>query len=356
MSAPAVDTDTRLATRALLMLLVILGHNIVFRINFYYSVYLFIYGFHVGTFFLLTFAARPRLLDGELMASLSRKLYLPFLAAVLVYGMGYLLLKAPHDPEGLRRWGAALLRALTLQTSPALDKATGLKMLWFLPSFIVFCILRDAWADQPGAGGASAAGRHRRAALLVVAVCAHAGLGLLSPSTLALVPMGAAIALFLLLPGLVFAKAHALLSRPHVLPFVIGAFAVSSMAQLRFRLDVVLADFDIPAADHPLLLVLADVQLILGATLCLALGRALRGIGPLRLFGRHSLAIYLVHPPFNLLFATLVQPRLPLVSGIVICTVLTAVSALATAVMLDRVWRMPLPASWRFRRGALGQA
>lgn len=356
MSEAAIDTDTRLATRALLIAMVILGHNIVFRMNFYYSGYLFLYGFHVGTFFLLTFAAHPRQLDATLMKSLLRKLYLPFLAAVLLYGTGYLVLKLGHHPESLRRWGVALLRAITLQTSPALDKATGLKMLWFLPSFIVFCILRDAWGDAQGGRVDPNARRHRRVALLILAICAHVGLGLLAPSTLALIPLGAAIALFLLLPGLVFGEVHGLLLRPQALPFVVGAFAVSSMAQLHLRLDVVLADFDVPAADHPLLLALADIQLILGATLCLALGRVLRPIRLVRLIGRHSLALYLVHPPFNLLFATLVQPHFPLVWGIAMCTALTTAAALATAVMLDRIRDMALPGAWRLRHGVLRQA
>lgn len=137
----ARKTDAvKLAARAILILLVVLGHNRIFHDHLYYTGYIIVYSFHVGSFFLLATFGKPRPLNRKTFAGMWRSFLWPYVIFTAIYGSLFFVSEFAKGKVDPLTWAARFMLALPLGTSPMLDAATGLKMLWFLPAFFVFCI------------------------------------------------------------------------------------------------------------------------------------------------------------------------------------------------------------------------
>ncbi|MEE4450784.1 acyltransferase [Novosphingobium resinovorum] len=338
------EAEIRLATRAILILLVVIGHNKIFRGHFYYSGYILIYSFHVGSFFLLSMLSPPRKPDWRALQSMLSHLYRPFLVFTLGYAVLYLPIYLSTPEQTLRGWMGNLVLAAGLATAPFLDEATGLKLLWFLPAFMSFCLLYNVYGQLRSAA--------RRTAWAVAAL-GHATIAMLPPETLTLVPFGAAVTIFLFFPSLVFASARSLLDTRYGPPIVMAGFAFCSVLIVTFRMEVILSDFRMPSASTPAALALCDMQLLLGALSCMVFARMLAGFKLMTWIGSRSLQIYLLHAPFNLAIAAILNPILPWPLSMCLTMAATLIAAAFTARLIEAtpagplifsVPRRPLPA------------
>ena len=300
-AVPAVrpfDTEVKLAARAILIVLVVIGHNQLFREHFYYSAYILIYSFHVGSFFLLATLSPPRAMGVAVLGGMASRFYKPFLVFTVIYGVLYLpIYLRPYDHDGVS-WVSDMALAAGVATAPLLDMATGLKLLWFLPAFMSFCLLYNLQGSLPG---------RLRAAVWPLAAIANATITMVPDERLTFVPLGLGVALFLLFPALLFMRLRRVLGIRHGPLLVVLLFVASSAMIVRLRMEVILSDFWMPSALTPGRLLLCDAQLVLGGLSCLVLARGIAGSKAALWIGERSLHIYLLHAPFNIAIAAMLE-------------------------------------------------
>lgn len=321
------EDSAKLASRAILILLVVLGHNRIFHDHLYYTGYIFLYSFHVGSFFLLATFGKPRPLNKTTFYGMWRAFLKPYAIFTTIYGLMFLITEAAKGHANLLTWFIEFIAALLIATSPFLDAATGLKLLWFLPSFFVFCILYN-WYGL--------ADRRLKAGILAAACLAHFGLPALSRQDLAIAPLGSALAAYLLLPALVFMQLRCLQWRTGAIATNGVIFALSSSALIYLRLESVLAEYRIFGIQTPIDMVVADASLISGACCVVSLGRALSHSRTAQWVGSRSLQVYLIHAPINFLAVTLCRDIAFWPLGIVLASVGTAVLTCAAIAVVER--------------------
>lgn len=346
---------SKMAMRATLITLVVIGHNKVFRDNFYYSSYIWIYSFHVGSFFLLATLSPPRSLHLSVLRGMLARFYKPFLFFVAFYGLLYLPVYLSIDGQNAAGWARDMLWAAGIATAPLLDTATGLKLLWFLPAFLSFCVLYNLHGQLS---------RHAPLRLLVWAATAvsHVTVPLLPPAELATIPLGLATATFLLFPALLFAQCQSIITTRFGPYLIVLLFLMSSTMAVSLRLEVILSDFWMPSIATPGRLALCDAQLILGALTCMIFARGVAGLRSVTWLGERSLHVYLLHAPFNIALAALFRNALPWAAAMT-CTIAGTIAATAIAARLIEASpanplvfsspRRPLPSSMHSLRSAL---
>lgn len=323
-AAIPLETDVRLAARAILIVLVVIGHNQLFRGHFYYSGYIWLYSFHVGSFFLLATLSPPRQMNSAVMSGMLSRFYKPFLVFTLVYGILYLpIYLTPYD-HSMKTWASDMVLATCIATAQLLDVATGLKLLWFLPAFMSFCVFYNLYGQLRG---------RLRAVSWSAAALVHCTIAMLPAKQLVFVPLGLAVALFLALPALVFTRIRWVLTTAHGPRLVVLLFMATSAMIVALRTEIILSDMRMPSIRTPGLLALCDLQLVLGGVTCLIAARALAGLRTIRWIGKRSLHIYLLHAPFNIAIASVLGPVLPwpMAMG---CTIVATIAATALATRL----------------------
>ncbi|MFT4053531.1 MAG: acyltransferase family protein [Novosphingobium sp.] len=342
LSSPPNDTDVKLTARAILIMLVIVGHNQLFREHFYYSAYILIYSFHVGAFFLLATLSPPRPMNVAVLSKMVARFYKPFLIFTLIYGVLYLpIYLRPYDHDAAS-WIGDMALATSIATAPLLDIATGLKLLWFLPAFMSFCLLYNIQGAVKG---------RLRAAVWTISVIANATITIVPNGILTLLPFGMGVALFLLFPALLFLHLQCVLATRLGPILILILFVVSSAVIVVLRMEVILSDFWMPNALIPERLLLCDVQLVLGGLACLIIARAVAASRTARWIGERSLHIYLLHAPFNIVIAALLEHAFgsalpwPLAIG---CTVGATIGcSVITAHLIEASYLNPLVFSAR---------
>ena len=275
-----LDRD-RSATRGVLIMLIVLGHNRLFHDS-YYFLYVALYSFHVAAFLLLPFLYAPKRLRAATLVDLFLRYMVPFYATVIVYSLAYLTIEVGFSDTGTSTWAAKLLGALTLANAYFVKQATGFEMLWFLPAFAVLVYFYMAFTEATGA---------LRWVLIGGAVAAHGLVGLLPAEALRWIPFSAYISLYVLLPGLVLTALRDRIENLRASQFVLAGVVllVACMMQYRANAVIILSEFRVFSWRTPYELLLTDIQMLSGTLVCVGIGRWLRNVALLTSPGNQSM-------------------------------------------------------------------
>jgi len=294
--------------------------------------------FHVTGFLLLPFLQPFKGLSYATARDHAIRYLTPFLFAVLVYSLAFHILVAPREP--LQAIARELGTALFFANPTSLHTATGFIVLWFLPALLSLVLLM---------GVMKSATKSSRIAIIVVATAVHLTVGGFAPWFKQAVPQGLLIALYILPLGLILrAGIPWFTDRSHAKKIAVGSIAILILCwSFEHHYGIEVATLDLPTFRTPLTVSATDASdlcFFLAAFICAPL---LGRLPAVKLLGRHSLVIYLVHPLLYkpILAAllrvctlqTLGQPYGALFywSGAALSVILVASASLALAVALD---------------------
>lgn len=339
MSDPSMAIDK---IKGVLIVLIVVGHNFLITSS-VPGVYRILYCFHVGGFFLLSACLSRHPPDGRKLADKSFRYYVPYVLFLSLYTIVFSMMVAGgRSPGGTLR---DYVVSLVLPTAGSIKSASGVLMLWFLPSLICFTVF-DSLQRRLGLW----------TGIVITAVC-HASIGCLPREWLAGVPWFMPAAGFMLFPAAVARELWAQDAR-------ITRFVPALLLALLFGGWVWKAGYfcdlsmnAVPGIDSPVHLLAVD-GLLLSAFF------AIRGLPLPRsaervfaLLGRESLSIYLCH---TLVFYALLKLRPERVLGGWVGGAVVAAATIVIAWSLGRlVSRLPrlrgivFPADFRQFRASL---
>ena len=161
MSDPPMTIDK---IKGVLIVLIVVGHNFLIT-SAVPGLYRILYCFHVGGFFLLSACLSRHPSDGRKLADKSFRYYVPYALFLTLYSIVFSLMVAGgrNPADTLRDYVASLV----VPTADSIKSASGVLMLWFLPSLICFTVF-DLLQRRLGPW----------AGMLITAVC-HASIGCL---------------------------------------------------------------------------------------------------------------------------------------------------------------------------------
>ncbi|MFP5391783.1 MAG: acyltransferase family protein [Gammaproteobacteria bacterium] len=285
--------------KGLLILLVVIDHNDFSRSLF--PGFLLGLSFHVAGFLSIPFLKPARPLFTREFVQYAFRLYYPFL---LVACCTWLALTVAGHADPLARVGL-LLHALASGNSALLKAATGMALLWFLPSFIALIAVRSLLADAPRA--------LRRLALAAV-VLIHPLIGAVAPAVQDYLPLGLLPALYIVpLALLAVALQRRVFDAMRVLPAVawtVLAYGVAKAVQMHLGLYneigfALVADFSDLGA-----LAANDAEAVTGTLMVFQLCRL--PLGRLaEVLGQASMQVYLLHAFVALALARLLVRLFP---------------------------------------------
>lgn len=319
------------ALKGILIVLVVFDHNEFSRAL--CAGFLYGFGFHVVGFMTIPFLKPAPRLDRR-FADYAFRLYYPFF--VVASAMALVVLVAHHVPpaEQARAW----LHALYSGNADALKRASGMALLWFLPSFLALALLRGAFAG-------------RAATLLLVLACAlHPFIGTLAPRLQHWLPLGLLPALYVIPLGWlgVFLQRRLFAPLPPLaaLALALALFVPAKLLQMQAHLYNEVGFALVADYTRPLALLLNDLESLTGVLLLFQVCR-LPLPALLAACGRVSLQIYLLHAFVALAVYRLVL-LLPLPVGAAFALSLSATVGLT--LLLARALTHPRAARWLFPR------
>jgi fucose 4-O-acetylase-like acetyltransferase len=304
------------ALKGILIILVIVDHNDLSRSLF--AGFLYGFGFHVAGFLTIPFLKPAAPLDRD-FAAYAFRLWYPFMVVASV--MALLMALATHADglQHLRAWAHALYSG----NAVALKQATGMYLLWFLPSFVALAVLRGAFAR----GGAWM--------LVAAAVAVHPFIGSVAAQVQAYLPLGVLPALYVIPLGAAGAWLHQRwLARMPVgvaLLLALAVFVPVKYLQMQAHLYNEVGFAEVADYTRPLALLLNDLECVAGV---LALCQLCRLPMPrlLEACGRYSIQIYLFHAFVALAVFKAVQLlHLPTVAAFALSLATTVVLTLLLA-------------------------
>lgn len=178
--------------KGILIALVVLGHNALFS-DWSPRAFNLLYNFHVAAFLLLPFlfnTARPT--RGWLADRATRYLVPQFLFFAVAC-VAYFVIFVPKDAPGVLAWFQSVMLAVVLSSETAYNDAAGFRIFWFLPALLTLVAVRAYYVH---------AGRVGKTVVMITAVAAHLGVGLVPADWLKYIPWGLPIALFVFPVGL----------------------------------------------------------------------------------------------------------------------------------------------------------
>lgn len=315
----------RIASRAWLIILVVLGHNKILHDNLYYTVYVPIYSFHVSSFFLLVMLSNSRSFDFKSTFGLIKANYYPFLVFCIIYSLAYYLIVLRHTDIGIADWVGDLARAVTIANMPALKSATGFKLFWFIPSFIIFCIAYNFYG--------SVSRKFQLVVTFIFLIC-HLTVGLISHEWSSLIPWGATISLYLLIIGLAFRAMDRAGWSKYGLQWGL-AFLISIIIGYLSKYRIILSDFEIYSLRSPLALIVTDVQMLSGAMVVLNIARISRNVAIINYIGQRSLQIYLTHGLINVGLFKIFRDFYPWQGGLILITIITFIITISLIRLIE---------------------
>jgi len=261
--------------------------------------------FHVTGFLLLPFLAQPKLWSTAMVRDHAIRYLTPFLFAVLGYAIAFHIVVAHHEPPSTS--ALIVIQAILVADPTSLHNATGFIVLWFLPALLSIVLLNSLFASLS---------HHGRLIMIAVAVAVHMTVGGFSPLIKQSVPQGLLIALYVLPLGFILQAIMPWVtaSRHRLLMFGACVALLFASWTVEHAYDIEVATLDLPTLSNPLFTLATDASdlsfLVAAAIIAPLLARS----SALRLLGRYSLVIYLVHP---LLYK-------PILSGLLqVCTLQT---------------------------------
>lgn len=284
-AAPKAEVLGRHAWRGLLIALIVLGHNRIFYHQYYYT-YRVLYNFHVAAFLIIPFLRLPR--EGVKMSVLHplKLYYQPFVVFVTLYALMLMLSGSASAPYTWWEWSITYNRALILADTNAVDAATGFKMFWFMPVFILLSMLQAL---------ASGVSKPVFVALLLASLAGHLFVGWIGMDVAGQVPWGAAIALYVLFPCLLSAAlVRWRLDRFVPVTLWLAIFVVTAVVCWWHKIWIDLSDFKVYAMPKLTSMALVDLNMI-SASFFLYRFAALSRLRILDWIGSYSLQIYFIH-------------------------------------------------------------
>jgi fucose 4-O-acetylase-like acetyltransferase len=302
--------------KGMLIILVVIDHNDFSRSLF--PAFLLGFGFHVVGFMTIPFLKPAVPLDRNFANYLFRQ-YWPFM--VVATAMSVVMAVAAHaEPAAqLKAWALALYSG----NSQALKHATGMALLWFLPSFIALVALRTL-IDHAAKGWKIG---------LVALVCVlHLFIGAVAPAIQDTLPLGLLPALYVIPLGYlgVLAQRSVFERLRPALALAVAAALFVPVKYLQMRAHLynevgfaIVADYTRPVA-----LLLNDLEAVTGVLLLFQASR-LRMPRLIESCGRYSMQLYLFHA----FVAMAVYKAALVVGGKAPVAVLFAVSASLTVLL-----------------------
>jgi hypothetical protein len=269
--------------KGILIALVIIDHNDFSRMLF--PGFLLGLSFHVVAFFALPYLREPVPLSQDLVKRHFLRLYYPFLVVALATGTTYWLFTGRPLSEAT----VSLIQALYNGNAESLKQSTNLYLLWFLPSFFSFVIIKS-FLDSTTAA--------LRNTLLAAIVLTHLLIGAVAADVQDYLPLGILPALYILPLAMAAAMIHlhvfTKLRREHAVAASVTLFIAVKWLQIRMGLSQevgfgLVADY----RDMPALLV-NDLEAITGTLLVFQAGR-FAWSDVLSAAGKFSLQVYLFH-------------------------------------------------------------
>jgi fucose 4-O-acetylase-like acetyltransferase len=268
--------------KGMLIILVVIDHNEFSRSLF--PAFLLGFGFHVVGFMTIPFLKPAAPLDRNFASYLFRQ-YWPFM--VVASAMSVVMALATHIAPAaqLQAWALALYSG----NSQALKHATGMALLWFLPSFIAMVALRTLMEN--------AAKAVKVAALALVCVV-HLFIGTVAAAVQDYLPLGLLPALYVIplaYAGVMAQRGVFGRLRPTIaLALAAALFVPVKYLQMRAHLYnevgfAIVSDYTQPHA-----LLLNDLEAVTGVLLLFQASR-LRLPRLVESCGRYSMQIYLFH-------------------------------------------------------------
>lgn len=279
---PSDEVD---ATKGLLVLLVVLGHDSVLTERFprFFTV---VYNFHVLAFLLLPFALSAPKFTWRGTTDRAVRYLVPYGVFAVGAAIAYRWLDGALTSPFV--WVQDLLVALVRGDASALKRATGFTAFWFLPALFSLAVLRSLVNSAPATV---------RSTILILFVATHLTIGAWPWWARYGPPLGSSIALFVFPLGALVEFLRAPLAKKG--PFVaagaaLGAFTcgltalrLSSVSNVGALTVFTWKDFD--------RVLLHDAYALLAFAAALTAGPWLRHVPLLTRLGRDSLAIYLTH-------------------------------------------------------------
>lgn len=275
--------------KGILILLIVWGHNVVLSASFP-SVRWFLYNWHVFGFLLITVLVPFNSRRQSFLTARIVRYFVPFavfftiswVAAAVIAG------KWNHPSKSIGEW----LLGLAIGSADLLDKASGARLYWFLPTLMGLTLIRYA-IDRTGLW--------RNAVLVLVCLVGFLFAGMLPSSVKVYLPLGLPIALYALGPCLVFglamkialdgSSARRRICLAACLAILIGATSYASAHNSLLTL----ANFNFKDVRSPDLLIDHASLAMAACAVIVLISFELKGLPWLGWLGRASLVIYLCH-------------------------------------------------------------
>ncbi len=268
--------------KGILVLIVVVDHNdftrALFR-DFFEGL-----SFHVMGFLMIPFLRPAAAWSRDYLSYLFR-LYFPYFVIVTVLAVAVAWIRPVTAGEQTLLW----LHALYSGNSAVLKQATGMALLWFLPSFIALVTLRTAIENSSRAGKTIA---------IALLCAAHLFVGAVGRELAPYLPLGLLPAVYVIplayLGVLLQRQVYERMSPLTALLVAGGIFAGSKYAQIQAGLynEIgfgIVADYRAPQA-----LLLNDLEAVTGVLMLFQVARFRLG-GFLDRCGQYSLQVYLFH-------------------------------------------------------------
>jgi fucose 4-O-acetylase-like acetyltransferase len=276
----------RAATRGILIVLIVIGHNKLFHANFY-PLYVALYSFHVAAFLIMPFLYSPKEFTFHNIVNLFVRYMIPFYATVLTYSIIYFIVEVPKDYQNIFGWFGHLAGALSLANAYHIKEATGFEMLWFLPAFaaLTYMYMAVAFCNTTF-----------RILLILLSFLGHCLVGLLPEEAIKWVPFSAYVSIYVLAPALLFSVLRRFDRFGWQQIMIAGlVFCIACYLQREQRLTVVLSEFTVFSLTNVYALLVTDIQMLTGTFVCVALGQKAASSQILTRLGNLSMKIYLTH-------------------------------------------------------------
>lgn len=242
--------------------------------------------FHVLGFFFLAFTFGTNALSAHFVADRVARYLVPYWWVLTAASLAYFFMFRGNTvaSDSLLAWALAAV----IGNAPFVKAASGLMMLWFLPTLFGLVCLLAAFNSQQ-----SSRMKHVAVGL---ALTAHLVIPFLPRSSMLWLPFGLVIAMEIFLLGLVWRQ---LLNRqlPRLWgPIVAAIFFASYGALVSVPVHLEVATLELAGIDTPFILFLQDVSGMAGVLTVVWLVGIPRHAKWLEAIGKNSLLVYLIHP------------------------------------------------------------
>lgn len=140
-SVSLISRDESSSVKAILIFLIILGHNMVFTYLFEkYHVMEFLYNFHIQSFFILPFLYGSKCITKEKIINTFIRLYYPFILFTFISFIAYYVLYLNAKIEIIN-----IFRMLFTGDVDLIKHFCGVQIFWFLPVMFSLLIIRDLY-------------------------------------------------------------------------------------------------------------------------------------------------------------------------------------------------------------------